>query len=78
MPIFNWVFENQRIASGILTLKSPQKSRKQFASRRKRSLIKEAGSCLVIHSYYKFMGLIVKYKFEIDDRGYLKAGKVLT
>ena len=38
MPTLNFVFDNQLILSGILTQLS---SRKQFASRRKRSLEKE-------------------------------------
>ena len=47
MPTFNWVFAYQPIASdNIKTAKSPQKSRKQFAIRLKRSIT-------VIHLYYK-------------------------
>ena len=35
MPTFNWVFENQPIESGMLI--QLQKSKKQFANRRKRN-----------------------------------------
>ena len=57
MPTFNWVFENQPMVSGILTQLS---SRKQFGSRRKRSLKREGGSYLYIHLYYRSVDLIIE------------------
>ena len=44
MLTFNWVFEYQPIASGILT--QLQKSRKQFTSRQKRSSTLNPENCL--------------------------------
>ena len=63
MPTLNWVFENQPIVLGTLIQPS---NRKQFASRRKRSLKRGAGSYLFIHLYYRF------YKKKI-----IRGGEVL-
>ena len=54
VPTLNWVFENQLMVSGILTLPS---SRKQFASRRKRTLKKE-GRYLSVYIYIYTMDLL--------------------
>ena len=50
MPTLNLVIKNQPMVSVILTQLS---SRKQFGSRRKRSMKREGGSYLYIHLYYK-------------------------
>ena len=53
MPTFNWVFENQPIALGILTqLSRYKKRRKQLASRRKRSTTLDPGSFLDYRSLF--------------------------
>ena len=64
MPIFNWVFENQPIASGTLT--QPSHYKKAVSN----LLADEKGSgwCLVKHLYYKFISQIlishIKYKYH--------------
>ena len=50
MPTLNWVFENQPMVLEILTQAS---GRKQFVSRRGRSLEKGGGSNLYLHPYYR-------------------------
>ena len=59
MRPLKWVFENQPIVSGISTQPS---SRKQFATRLKRSLKKgwEGGKYVYIHLYYRsVVGIIL-------------------
>ncbi len=51
MPTFNGVFENQRIASGMLT----QPCRYKRAESNFPADEKDPDSCLVIHLYYKFI-----------------------
>ena len=57
VPTRNWVFENQLMVTGILTVAS---SRKQFASSRKKVI--EKGEELVILKYIFTIDLLVCIK----------------
>ena len=53
---FNWVFENQQIASGILTQPSRYKRAEcNLLVDGKGPQQVDPGSCLVIHLYYRFV-----------------------